>query len=657
MNEGEEQLEGGLDWTELWDDIIQLQTPTSFNLLEPFEGFSPQTPRRSLMECGSLPLDRSSLDERPSSLIDDQITKSPAYSEIASTYHDSASPPPLEFDLSQSSQDSFHLRTPTSTRRTQYNDRTSPPGTPEHAGHVVSISKKRKWEVKEEVSECARGLIKEDLEEEYHMESPFSRLSLCTPRRRPATPTPMSTPKPTTTPIHTHISHSASAAQDTTMTIPRQASDDLSSATHTRPSFLDIPQPPVFLLDPPHLLEREVKQEPYLRDDLSNPFIVPNTTNLGITQQNIDAQPPSQSIKINWIAHISTDGGLVWSMHRLSRMCKLNDDLGGVSMFINHPKRRVKDVRSDTDGRWECQRVFRNLGEDFRQQSMAHAVHTTNLLSSDPVIRARSKQSIIAEMKWARELGIPTLVIHLGSGEDLQDIRDRNRAMGRLILDLKEITSAVPQVSLGLENTVHPSPHSLTNLSSLTTLINHFPSPQLKICLDLCHLHVSEFDLNAESGREALFEILAKIGKERLVGIHVSDSMVKHGGKGDRHANIGYGYIDLNSFRLMLRHPLLRSVPTLLETPRHFKNLRYTSSPHSRKLAYHESVRSALERSFLQHLVNIPDEEWEEGDHARAMRGEYIREKKRVERQIYKVARRRGGATWRNFKEGRKKHL
>ncbi|ADV24871.1 Hypothetical Protein CGB_K1280C [Cryptococcus gattii WM276] len=223
---------------------------------------------------------------------------------------------------------------------------------------------------------------------------------------------------------------------------------------------------------------------------------------------------PSTEQCILWLTHLSTSGGLTASLKRLSLPHYPYPKLRGVSMFINHPKRRVYErIRAKGDVKTE-QDMFTAtmdsvMDKDWKKTSMIHGVYTVNLLSEDL----------------------------LGSaGKD--DPSYRHVQLTRLVSDLREITRAVPDITLALENTVHPSQHSLTTLSSLCTILTHFPPSQLKLCLDLSHLHVSEFDLNTESGRKEMLGLLQKVGKTRVVGVHVSDNYVAHGGKGDRHAKI-----------------------------------------------------------------------------------------------------------------------
>jgi endonuclease IV len=60
--------------------------------------------------------------------------------------------------------------------------------------------------------------------------------------------------------------------------------------------------------------------------------------------------------------------------------------------------------------------------------------------------------------------------------------------------------------------------------------------PRLKVCLDICHLHVDQYDLSTSGGREALFVDMEKLGWDNIAAIHVSDSQEVHGGRRDIHA-------------------------------------------------------------------------------------------------------------------------
>ena len=57
------------------------------------------------------------------------------------------------------------------------------------------------------------------------------------------------------------------------------------------------------------------------------------------------------------------------------------------------------------------------------------------------------------------------------------------------------------------------------------------------------------------------------IGLEHLKAIHLNDSQNPMGSRKDRHAKIGEGTIGLPALSAVTNHPLLRTLPFVLETP------------------------------------------------------------------------------------------
>jgi deoxyribonuclease-4 len=53
-----------------------------------------------------------------------------------------------------------------------------------------------------------------------------------------------------------------------------------------------------------------------------------------------------------------------------------------------------------------------------------------------------------------------------------------------------------------------------------------------------------------------------------LVALHLNDSKTARGSRVDRHEHIGKGRIGLEAFRVIMRHPRLRKIPKVLETPK-----------------------------------------------------------------------------------------
>lgn len=89
---------------------------------------------------------------------------------------------------------------------------------------------------------------------------------------------------------------------------------------------------------------------------------------------------------------------------------------------------------------------------------------------------------------------------------------------------------------------------------------------KLGVCLDTCHIHDGGYDLvhDLDGVLEAFDRV---IGLGRLKALHLNDSMNPMGAHKDRHQKIGQGCIGLEPMVQILRHPALRGLPMVLETP------------------------------------------------------------------------------------------
>ena len=91
-------------------------------------------------------------------------------------------------------------------------------------------------------------------------------------------------------------------------------------------------------------------------------------------------------------------------------------------------------------------------------------------------------------------------------------------------------------------------------------------SGHMGVCLDTCHVNDGGYDIvNNLDG--VLEEFDRVIGLDRLKAIHINDSLNPLGAKKDRHAKIGEGFIGTEAFGRIIRHPALRDLPFVLETP------------------------------------------------------------------------------------------
>ena len=89
---------------------------------------------------------------------------------------------------------------------------------------------------------------------------------------------------------------------------------------------------------------------------------------------------------------------------------------------------------------------------------------------------------------------------------------------------------------------------------------------KLVVCLDTCHVWDAGYDI-VNHLDEVLEEFDRIIGLSNLKAIHLNDSMNGLGSHKDRHAKIGEGEIGLEALSAVTRHPALKGIPFILETP------------------------------------------------------------------------------------------
>jgi len=89
---------------------------------------------------------------------------------------------------------------------------------------------------------------------------------------------------------------------------------------------------------------------------------------------------------------------------------------------------------------------------------------------------------------------------------------------------------------------------------------------KMGICLDTCHVWDGGYDIVHDLDG-VLNDFDHIIGLERLKAIHLNDSLNDCGSHKDRHARIGEGKIGMESLVHIIKHPALREIPFILETP------------------------------------------------------------------------------------------
>ena len=196
---------------------------------------------------------------------------------------------------------------------------------------------------------------------------------------------------------------------------------------------------------------------------------------------------------------------------------------------------------------------------------VAHGCYLVNLAGEAPV-RRKSIAATAEELDRCARLGIECLVIHPGSHAD--------PAVGiaRIADGLKQVLRSRPEcpVRILLETTAGAGHQVGRTFDQLAAILGRMGQPQrLGVCLDTCHVFAAGYDIRTcQAYARTMAELDRAVGLERLLAIHLNDSLAGLGSRLDRHAHIGRGTIGRRAFANFLNDSRLARVPMILETPK-----------------------------------------------------------------------------------------
>lgn len=232
-----------------------------------------------------------------------------------------------------------------------------------------------------------------------------------------------------------------------------------------------------------------------------------------------------------------------------------------MQIFLSAPQRWQPPKHSDEQVDLFCQLI----GEAGIAPNFVHATYLVNLAAPDPLIRDRSVENLTATLAWADRVGLVGAVVHVGSGRG-QPIEEAEALVAQSI---ERVLAGGTRCALLLENSAGSGDTLGSRFAQIGSLFDRLGrEPRLGLCMDTAHTFASGYDLRAEDGvQQALDEIDAVMGIDRLLLIHANDSKVGLGSAVDRHENIGRGLLGADTFVHMLAHPTMRDLPWVLEVP------------------------------------------------------------------------------------------
>jgi deoxyribonuclease-4 len=257
-------------------------------------------------------------------------------------------------------------------------------------------------------------------------------------------------------------------------------------------------------------------------------------------------------------AHISIAGGTAQAPARAKT-------IGATAMQIFTKMANRWAERACEDD--ECKLFRAALADTDVTALSAHDSYLINLASPDDVLRSRSLESFILELRRCEALGLAYLVSHPGNFMD-----DRASGIARNAEGITAALEAVPgKVKILMETTAGSGTAIGSSFTEMNELIERVPTKlrrRVGVCVDTAHIFAAGYDITGDyDGVIRRFD--DEIGLQRLRMMHLNDSKAPLGSRRDRHELIGEGAIGEGAFRRIMNDPRLAKVAKVIETPKH----------------------------------------------------------------------------------------
>ena len=243
--------------------------------------------------------------------------------------------------------------------------------------------------------------------------------------------------------------------------------------------------------------------------------------------------------------------------------------------FSRNPRgTRVKSVSEDDVNLLKQLMLENNFGK-----LLIHAPYTLNICSDDNKI-ADIAYKIVAEDIKTLEKYLPGNMYNMHPGyrgeRNLSEAIQTATNLLNSIITENQTTTVLLETMSGKGTEVGGI---FEELKSIISMVN-FPE-KIGVCLDTCHVFAAGYDI-VNCLDDVLEEFDKVIGIEKLLAVHLNDSIMPLASHKDRHSPIGKGEIGLNAIERFINHEHIKNLPFYLETPdngtAHLKEIKLVKS-------------------------------------------------------------------------------
>jgi deoxyribonuclease-4 len=215
----------------------------------------------------------------------------------------------------------------------------------------------------------------------------------------------------------------------------------------------------------------------------------------------------------------------------------------------------------------DCERFRATRGGYALTPLVIHDNYLINLASADELTREKSIAAFRRELERALALGADFLVIHPGSAKGSTPAA----AIATCIESLKQSAKdlRLNGLTILIENTAGQGSAIGRTFDEVAEIIRGVALDlPMGACIDTAHCFAAGYPIHTEAGLvETVKKLDATVGLKNVCVIHANDSKTLFSSHVDRHEHIGKGKIGAKAFGRIVRHPKLRGIPFICETP------------------------------------------------------------------------------------------
>lgn len=229
------------------------------------------------------------------------------------------------------------------------------------------------------------------------------------------------------------------------------------------------------------------------------------------------------------------------------------------AFFTRNPRGGKAKAIDETD----IQNFLVLVQENHFGKIVAHAPYTLNACAAKEELRTFARETFADDLR--RMEYTPGNYYnfhpgsHVGQGSEI--------GIQKIAEILNDVLTEEQTTTVLLETMSGKGTEVGRNFEELRKILNLVEKKsKMGICLDTCHVWDGGYDIVHDLDG-VLNDFDHIIGLERLKAIHLNDSLNDCGSHKDRHARIGEGKIGMEALVHIIKHPALREIPFILETP------------------------------------------------------------------------------------------